>query len=63
MLAVDIPVIYSCKTGECRTCAIKVLAGEPLHLDNTLSTVERENQQLICPCVSRAKTADLTLDI
>ncbi len=63
MLAADIPAIYSCKTGECRTCAVKVLAGEPLHLDNTLSKAEQDNQQLMCPCVSRAKTAALTLDI
>jgi len=63
MLAVDIPAIYSCKTGECRTCSVKVLAGEPLHLDNVLSKEEQEEQQLMCPCVSRAKTADLTLDI
>jgi len=63
MLAADIPAIYSCKTGECRTCAVKVLAGEPLHLDNTLSKAEQDNQQLMCPCVSRAKTTALTLDI
>jgi ferredoxin-NADP reductase/predicted pyridoxine 5'-phosphate oxidase superfamily flavin-nucleotide-binding protein len=63
MLAADIPAIYSCKTGECRTCAVKVLAGDPLHFDNALSKVEQEDQQLMCPCISRAKTADLTLDI
>jgi ferredoxin-NADP reductase/predicted pyridoxine 5'-phosphate oxidase superfamily flavin-nucleotide-binding protein len=63
MIEAGIPTIYSCKTGECRTCAIKVLAGNPLHLDNVLSKEEQENQQLMCPCVSRAKTADLTLDI
>lgn len=63
MLEADIPAIYSCKTGECRTCAVKVLAGEPLHLDNALSKEEQEDQQLMCPCISRAKTADLTLDI
>lgn len=63
MLEADIPAVYSCKIGECRACAVKVLAGEPLHLDNALSKEEQKNQQLICPCVSRAKTADLTLDI
>lgn len=63
ILAADIPTVYSCKTGVCRTCAIKVLAGEPLHLDNTLSEEEKENQLLMCPCVSRAKTPALTLDI
>lgn len=63
MLAADIPAIYSCKTGECRACAVKVLAGDPLHLDNALSKAEQENKQLMCPCVSRAHTADLTLDI
>ena len=63
MIEAGIPTIYSCKTGECRTCAIKVLAGNPLHLDNVLSKEEQKNQQLMCPCVSRAKTAGLTLDI
>ena len=63
MLVAGIPAIYSCKTGECRTCAVKVLAGETLHLDNCLSKEEQENQQLMCPCVSRAKTTNLTLDI
>jgi ferredoxin-NADP reductase/predicted pyridoxine 5'-phosphate oxidase superfamily flavin-nucleotide-binding protein len=63
MLMAGIPAIYSCKTGECRTCAVKVLAGETLHLDNCLSKEEQENQQLMCPCVSRAKTSNLTLGI
>lgn len=63
MLAADIPAAYSCKTGECRTCAVKVLAGEPHHFDNSLSKAEHEKQKLMCPCVSRAKTSHLTLDI
>jgi ferredoxin len=62
MLAADIPAPYSCKTGECRTCAVKVLAGEVQHFDNALSKKEHE-EQLMCPCVSRAITSNLTLDI
>jgi ferredoxin-NADP reductase/predicted pyridoxine 5'-phosphate oxidase superfamily flavin-nucleotide-binding protein len=62
MLAADIPAVFGCKTGECRTCAVKVLAGEPEHLDNALSTKEHE-EQIMCPCVSRAKTSHLTLDV
>ena len=61
MLAADIAAVYSCKTGECRTCAVEVLEGEVQHLDNSLSKEERKN--LMCPCVSRAKTSSLVLDI
>ncbi len=63
MLAVDVTTIYSCKTGECRSCAVKILAGEVLHLDNALAKEEQNDQKLMCPCVSRAKTSALTLDI
>ena len=63
MLAADIAPLFSRKNGECRTCAVKVLAGEPQHLDNALSKQEHEQQQLISPCVYRAKTSHLILDI
>lgn len=63
MISADVTPIYSCKTGECRSCVVEVLAGEPQHLDNALSIEEQEQQKLMCPCVSRAKSAHLTLDI
>ncbi|MEH6470910.1 MAG: 2Fe-2S iron-sulfur cluster-binding protein [Halopseudomonas sp.] len=54
---------YSCKTGQCKTCAIKVLDGEPEHRDTALSGDERNSLQLMTPCVSRAKTDHLVLDL
>ncbi|HKK22650.1 MAG TPA: 2Fe-2S iron-sulfur cluster-binding protein [Pseudohaliea sp.] len=54
---VDLP--YSCKAGQCRSCAVEVLAGEPAHRDTVLDAAEREH--LMCPCVSRAKTDRLVL--
>lgn len=58
---VDMP--YSCQSGQCKTCVCTVLEGEPDHQDSVLSAEEREEQSLMCPCVSRAKTSTLKLDI
>jgi len=58
---VNIP--FSCKTGMCRSCAVKVLDGEPQHLDSTLSNEDKTQKKLMCPCVSRAITNNLTLDL
>lgn len=58
---IDAPA--SCRSGNCGTCTVKVLAGEPDHRDSALSVVERERAGLMCICVSRAKSAALTLDL
>ncbi|MCZ6829154.1 MAG: 2Fe-2S iron-sulfur cluster-binding protein [Gammaproteobacteria bacterium] len=58
---VDAP--FSCKLGDCRTCAVKVLDGEAEHRDNSLSDYEREQQGLMCPCVSRATGDKLVLEL
>jgi hypothetical protein len=42
---------------------VEVLAGEPDHRDSTLAVVEREKYGLMCPCISRAKTNHLSLDM
>lgn len=63
LIEAKIPAAYSCKTGECKTCAVKVLDGSPKHFDNALSVVEQEQQGLMCPCVSRATSSHMTLDI
>jgi ferredoxin-NADP reductase/predicted pyridoxine 5'-phosphate oxidase superfamily flavin-nucleotide-binding protein len=54
---------YSCKTGDCKTCVVKVLEGEVEHHDNCLTEAEKTEQNLMCPCVSRAKSSNLILDI
>lgn len=58
---IDIP--FSCKTGDCKTCAVAVLEGQPLHQDNSLSPHERIDKKLMCPCVSRSIDNSIVLDI
>lgn len=59
----DIDVLYSCKTGQCKTCAVTILEGKAEHNDTCLTTQDRDTQGLMCPCVSRATTDTLTLDL
>jgi ferredoxin-NADP reductase/predicted pyridoxine 5'-phosphate oxidase superfamily flavin-nucleotide-binding protein len=63
MLEAGVDVPYSCKAGACKTCAMTVLTGEPEHRDSALSDLERSQQRLMCPCISRAKSDRLVLDI
>ncbi len=58
---VDAPA--SCRAGTCRTCVVKVMAGEPEHRDSALTDAERDQERLMCICVSRAKSAGLTIDL
>jgi len=58
---VGITVPHDCKRGECGMCATGVIEGEPDHRDLYLSSSER--QHIMCPCVSRAKSDELVLDL
>ncbi|WP_312893025.1 MULTISPECIES: PDR/VanB family oxidoreductase [Paraburkholderia] len=51
-----------CLEGVCGACVTKFLNGEVVHLDDVLTDEERNEQHLMCPCVSRAK-GHLTLDL
>ena len=62
-LAAGVEAPHSCRAGNCKTCAVKVLEGEPEHRDSALSSAEREEQGLMCPCVSRARGKRLVLDL
>ena len=62
LLKNNIPIAFSCKTGSCKTCKVEVLEGEPMHLDSSLTDVEKQ-LGLMCPCVSRAESDSLTLAI
>jgi len=61
--AVGVDAPAACRAGNCGTCAVKVLSGEPDHRDSSLSIVEREQAGLMCICVSRATSSTLTLDL
>lgn len=56
-------VEFSCAEGVCGTCETGVLEGVPEHRDAVLSPEERESNDSMMICVSRARTARLVLDI
>lgn len=55
--------LCSCREGICGTCETRVLAGEADHRDAVLSPEERQGNQTMMICVSRARGRQLTLDI
>jgi vanillate O-demethylase ferredoxin subunit len=60
-IGVEVPV--SCEQGVCGTCLTRVLDGTPDHRDSYLLDSEKEaNNQILC-CCSRAKSNLLVLDI
>jgi vanillate O-demethylase ferredoxin subunit len=56
-----IPV--SCEQGVCGTCITKVIAGDPDHRDRYLTPAERAKKNQFMPCVSRAMTDELLIDL
>nr|WP_185731749.1 PDR/VanB family oxidoreductase [Burkholderia contaminans] len=58
---IDVPL--SCEQGVCGMCMTRVLDGIPDHRDAVLSDAERAANDVILPCVSRAKSASITLDL
>jgi phthalate 4,5-dioxygenase reductase subunit len=54
----DVP--SSCESGTCGTCRTRLLAGEADHRDLVLA--EHEHADTIMVCVSRARSAELTID-
>ncbi len=63
LLALGIEVPTSCEQGVCGTCLTGVLAGTPDHRDVVLSDEERAAGDKIMPCVSRARSSSITLDL
>jgi ferredoxin-NADP reductase len=57
------PVISSCTEGYCGTCETRVLRGTPEHRDTVLTDEERESNEIMMVCVSRAMSEELTLDL
>jgi vanillate O-demethylase ferredoxin subunit len=58
-----IAVATSCREGVCGTCLTGVIAGTPDHRDLFLSAQERQAGNKMTICVSRAKSAQLVLDL
>jgi ferredoxin-NADP reductase/DMSO/TMAO reductase YedYZ heme-binding membrane subunit len=61
--AAGIPMATSCGTGVCGTCETRVLAGKPLHLDSVMPDDDKDEIGVFYPCVSRATTPELVLDV
>lgn len=57
---VDAP--YSCGQGICGECVVRLLAGDPDHLDDVLTDGERA-EGLFTTCTSRALSPTLELDL
>lgn len=58
----DVDVPFSCREGTCGTCETTVLAGEVDHRDSVLSQAERDTNEYMMLCVSRAAGDRLVLD-
>lgn len=56
---------HSCKEGVCGSCEVRVLDGEIEHHDGILTKKEKESNQVMMVCVSRAKSQSprLVLDL
>lgn len=58
-----LPIATSCGTGVCGTCETRVLRGTPLHLDSVMPDADKDEIGVFYPCVSRALTPELVLDL
>lgn len=58
-----IRVKCSCQNGTCGTCETVVISGRPDHRDFVLSEEERELNETMMVCVSRALSKELVLDL
>ena len=63
LAAQGITVPVSCEQGICGTCALRVLDGVPDHRDLWFSDAERAANDRFTPCCSRARCAELTIDL
>ncbi|MQA35143.1 PDR/VanB family oxidoreductase [Modestobacter roseus] len=61
--AAGVDVLSSCRQGTCGTCETVVLAGTPDHRDALLDDEDRAAGDCMYPCVSRARSDRLVLDL
>lgn len=58
-----LPVLASCRRGVCGSCEVRVLEGQPEHLDSVLPAAEADELRVMYPCVSRSRSPRLVLDL
>ncbi|SEE82038.1 Ferredoxin-NADP reductase [Rhodococcus jostii] len=61
--ALGIPASFSCSEGTCGTCETTILGGKADHRDTILSREEREANETMMICVSRAAGNSLILEM
>ncbi|OBC04632.1 ferredoxin [Mycobacterium sp. 852013-50091_SCH5140682] len=61
--AAGVGVVGSCLEGICGTCETEVVDGDVDHRDSILNDEEREANEYMMICVSRCRSARLTLDL
>ncbi len=57
-----VEILTACEDGQCGTCVVKAVSGEPDHRDRAL-TPEKRLEGWMCACVSRAKGDHLGIEI
>lgn len=63
LLDAGLPVLFACEEGTCASCETKVICGEVEHRDSLLRPEEQAANNVMFPCVSRAKSARIVLDL
>lgn len=63
LLEAGLKAPYSCRVGRCGTCELSVLEGNIYHYDSFLTEEQKGTQNVILPCVSRAKSEKIVIDI
>lgn len=63
LIAAGVEVPVFCEQGVCGSCLTRVLDGIPDHRDQFLSDTEKSHNDQMLVCCSRAKTANLVLDL
>ena len=58
-----VSVLASCLEGVCGTCETEVIDGDVDHRDSILNDDERASNEFMMVCVSRCRSARLTLDL
>jgi ferredoxin-NADP reductase len=61
--AAGVPVLSSCRQGTCGTCETGVIAGRPDHRDSITDDHDHQCGDRMFPCVSRALSDRLVLDL
>jgi ferredoxin-NADP reductase len=63
LIEAGVDVNYDCREGTCGTCELDVLDGEVVHRDSVYTPEQHGEMNVIFPCVSRARSPRLTLDV